>query len=196
MLEGGFILLHRSILRWEWYGDLNTARLFIHLPDVITLDPVQKLLDYYKELGGEHAARAAQTNRDLGMEQAGGLYQSAVQAAPNAVLAALSAGAGGTAQLGSASGSAVSAVVQEMVKKPAFWTSFLRTAGPSYEEAKAGGASEMEAALYALAGGLTSSGIEVSGGIEKMADKSGGLGMLQTMYEEGGEEVKQDMRRW
>ena len=22
MLEGGFILLHRSILRWEWYGDL------------------------------------------------------------------------------------------------------------------------------------------------------------------------------
>ena len=163
------------------------------LPDVITLDPVQKLLDYYKELGGEHAARAAQTNRDLGMEQAGGLYQSAVQAAPNAVLAALSGGAGGTAQLGSASGSAVSAVVQEMVKKPAFWTSFLRTAGPSYEEAKAGGASEMEAALYALAGGLTSSGIEVSGGIEKMADKSGGLGMLQTMYEEGGEEVKQDI---
>ena len=163
------------------------------LPDVITLDPVQKLLDYYKELGGEQAARAAQTNRDLGMEQAGGLYQSAVQAAPNAVLAALSGGAGGTAQLGSASGSAVSAVVQEMVKKPAFWTSFLRTAGPSYEEAKAGGASEMEAALYALAGGLTSSGIEVSGGIEKMADKSGGLGMLQTMYEEGGEEVKQDI---
>ena len=163
------------------------------LPDVITLDPVQKLLDYYKELGGEQAARAAQTNRDLGMEQAGGLYQSAVQAAPNAVLAALSAGAGGTAQLGSASGSAVSAVVQEMVKKPAFWTSFLRTAGPSYEEAKAGGASEMEAALYALAGGLTSSGIEVGGGIEKMADKSGGFGMLQTMYEEGGEEAKQDI---
>lgn len=26
-----------------------------------------------------------------------------------------------------------------------------------------------------------------------MADKSGGLGMLQTMYEEGGEEVKQDI---
>ena len=36
----------------------------------------------------------------------------------------------------------------------------------------------MEAALYALAGGLTSSGIEVSGGIEKMADKSGGLGTV------------------
>ena len=51
----------------------------------------------------------------------------------------------------------------------------------------------MEAALYALAGGLTSSGIEVGGGIEKMADKSGGFGMLQTMYEEGGEEAKQDI---
>ena len=54
-----------------------------------------------------------------------------------------------------ASGSAVSAVVQQALESPAFWTSFLRTAGPSYEEAKAGGASEMEAALYALAGGLT-----------------------------------------
>ena len=31
MLNEGFILLHRSMLRWEWYGDGNTARLFIHL---------------------------------------------------------------------------------------------------------------------------------------------------------------------
>lgn len=27
----GFISLYRSILDWEWYGDVNTARLFIHL---------------------------------------------------------------------------------------------------------------------------------------------------------------------
>lgn len=27
----GFISLHRSILDWEWYGDANTCRLFIHL---------------------------------------------------------------------------------------------------------------------------------------------------------------------
>ena len=31
MLENGFVQLHRSILDWEWYGDINTTRLFIHL---------------------------------------------------------------------------------------------------------------------------------------------------------------------
>lgn len=30
-LSGGFISLHRSILNWEWYRDVNTCRLFIHL---------------------------------------------------------------------------------------------------------------------------------------------------------------------
>ena len=28
---GGFITLHRQILDWEWYKDVNTAFLFIHL---------------------------------------------------------------------------------------------------------------------------------------------------------------------
>ena len=27
----GFISLHRAVLDWEWYGDINTSRLFIHL---------------------------------------------------------------------------------------------------------------------------------------------------------------------
>lgn len=31
MLEEGYIKLHRSITKWEWYQDANTARLFIHL---------------------------------------------------------------------------------------------------------------------------------------------------------------------
>jgi hypothetical protein len=29
-MNNGFITLHRKILEWEWYDDLNTARLFIH----------------------------------------------------------------------------------------------------------------------------------------------------------------------
>lgn len=28
---GGFITLHRQILDWEWYEDINTFRLFVHL---------------------------------------------------------------------------------------------------------------------------------------------------------------------
>lgn len=31
MLENGFIKLYRSLLKWEWYNDINTKTLFIHL---------------------------------------------------------------------------------------------------------------------------------------------------------------------
>ena len=31
MLEGGFIKIFRTILKWEWYDDINTSRVFIHL---------------------------------------------------------------------------------------------------------------------------------------------------------------------
>ena len=31
MLQNGFIALHRSLLQWEWYDDINTKTLFIHL---------------------------------------------------------------------------------------------------------------------------------------------------------------------
>lgn len=30
-MENGWISLHRSILKWEWYSDANTFRLFVHL---------------------------------------------------------------------------------------------------------------------------------------------------------------------
>lgn len=31
MLKDGFIQLHRKIVDWEWYQDVNTFRVFIHL---------------------------------------------------------------------------------------------------------------------------------------------------------------------
>lgn len=31
MKDTGFISLHRSLIAWEWYDDINTTRLFIHL---------------------------------------------------------------------------------------------------------------------------------------------------------------------
>lgn len=31
MLENGFIKLYRSLLKWEWYDDINTKTVFIHL---------------------------------------------------------------------------------------------------------------------------------------------------------------------
>ena len=30
-MNEGWILLHRSILNWEWYDDANTIRVFIHV---------------------------------------------------------------------------------------------------------------------------------------------------------------------
>ena len=31
MLEGGFVRVYRSILKWEWYDDINTKTVFLHL---------------------------------------------------------------------------------------------------------------------------------------------------------------------
>ena len=30
-MSTGWIKLHRQLLEWEWYGDINTSRLFVHL---------------------------------------------------------------------------------------------------------------------------------------------------------------------
>ena len=101
---------------------------------------------------------------------------------PNAVLTLMSGGASDAAQLGGASGSTVSNVIQEAMKNPSFWSSFMRTAGASYEDAKASGANELAATVYGITNGLVSSGIEVGGGVEGRLDKNGLGGVLQTMY--------------
>ena len=31
MSASGWVNLHRKILGWEWYSDINTCRLFIHM---------------------------------------------------------------------------------------------------------------------------------------------------------------------
>lgn len=39
MLDEGFVLLHRSLLKWEWYDDINTTRLFLHLLLTVNYEP-------------------------------------------------------------------------------------------------------------------------------------------------------------
>lgn len=41
MYDNGFIVLHRSILNWDWYGDKNTTLLFIHLILTANYSPVE-----------------------------------------------------------------------------------------------------------------------------------------------------------
>lgn len=39
MINGGFILLHRSLLNWEWYKESTTRTLFIHLLLTVNYEP-------------------------------------------------------------------------------------------------------------------------------------------------------------
>ena len=38
MIENGFIKLYRSLLKWEWYDDPKTLKLFIHLLMTVSIE--------------------------------------------------------------------------------------------------------------------------------------------------------------
>lgn len=39
LLENGFVKVWRSFVKWEWYSDINTARLFLHLLLTVNYEP-------------------------------------------------------------------------------------------------------------------------------------------------------------
>lgn len=139
-------------------------------------------------------SKAAEVASDLGV--------GVVSAIPNAILAFMSAGASVPAQLGmTAAGTgltmAVSNAATSMVKNPMYWSSVMQTLGPSYDEAKRNGASDLEAAVTAIVSTGINAGIETAGGLEKLPGElaeEGGSALLkwvQSMGEEGLEEVLQ-----
>ena len=78
---------------------------------------------------------------------------------------------------------------------PQFWLSFLSTAGPEYEQAKADGADDAKAYAYAALSGALNSLVEVGGGIDKLPDvsKNALKEWAGSMIDEGKEEVVQGM---
>ena len=38
MLESGYIKLYRSLLNWEWYDDINTKTVFLHLLLTVSIE--------------------------------------------------------------------------------------------------------------------------------------------------------------
>ncbi len=87
-------------------------------------------------------------------------------------------------------------VTTTLAKDKNFWTSFAQVAGQGYEEAKADGASEWEANMFALTNGLCNAAIEVGGGIQTLpvelqAGKKGLRAWITSAAEEGQEEVVQ-----
>lgn len=86
--------------------------------------------------------------------------------------------------------------MQRQLRNPQVWQSFASTTGQSYEDAKAGGASEASATAYAVINGLLGSLVEVGGGgIQELPDVLRQPGRLRnwidTMLDEGKEEVVQ-----
>lgn len=91
---------------------------------------------------------------------------------------------------------ALRGAVVGMANNPNYWSSFLQTAGNSYDEAKADGATDAKASLFALTNGLANAAIEVGGGLETLPAElqNGPLTFkrwLKSAAEEGGEEVWQ-----
>ena len=119
-----------------------------------------------------------------------------VAAIPDAVLAYLTAGASSGAQATSAGLEAASAAAQagkaaqtiapianatkNMIKNPGWASAFAQTAGSSYEQALAEGATEEEASLYALLNGFANATIEVGGSDEAL----GGIQKLPKQLQE------------
>lgn len=134
-----------------------------------------------------------------------------VAAVPQAVTAFLTFGQslaaqGTTAGLQAASAAAqskgvakIAGMVADGLKNtaanPQFWLSFLSTAGPEYEQAKADGADDAKAYAYAALSGALNSLVEAGGGIDKLPDvsKNALKEWAGSMIDEGKEEVVQGM---
>ena len=134
-----------------------------------------------------------------------------VAAVPQAVTAFLTFGQslaaqGTTAGLQAASAAAqskgvakIAGMVADGLKNtaanPQFWLSFLSTAGPEYEQAKADGADDAKAYAYAALSGALNSLVEAGGGIDKLPDvsKNALKEWAGSMIDEGKEEAVQGM---
>lgn len=179
-------------------------------------DPFKNLDNYYTGLRDEYVTAANESSKALGggWVTAGELLQGAVTAAPDMVLAYMTAGgsvgaSAGTKSLQTASAlgnaavkgtvkSTVASVVNTTMKNPTYWSSFLQTVGTDYEEAKANGANEFVATSSAMLTSLLNAGVETGGmqalpGKVKRGGKQAVIDWVKSSLEEGQEEVVQSI---
>lgn len=141
--------------------------------------------------------KAAQWLEDMGA--------ATVAAVPQAVAAILTGGASTAAtaeQLAARAAASqgltgtVSRAMQTMGKDPNFKLAFAQVAGPGYEQAKADGADDLRASLYAIGNGLMNAAVEAGGGIQTLpGELKGGTSAwkawVDSMLDEGKEEAVQ-----
>ena len=160
----------------------------------------------------EHAGTVAKKAEEIGTQ--------AVAAVPDMVLAYLTAGssvagrgamAGGASRLAGREAALAGAestsklagktalarqVARSSARNPQYWTAFAQSSGHSYNEAKASGATDWEASMYALINGTLNAQVEVGSGMQTLPaelQKGGSalLAYLRSAAEEGNEEVVQ-----
>ena len=141
--------------------------------------------------------RAAEIAEDMGA--------ATVAAVPQAVAAMLTGGASSVmtaeqlaAQAAASPGivNTISAGMRTMAKDPNFQLSFAQVFGPGYEQAKADGADDFRATVYAVGNGLMNAAVEVGGGIQTLPKElQGGTSAwkawVNSMLDEGKEEAVQ-----
>ena len=141
--------------------------------------------------------KAAQVLEDVGA--------ATVAAAPQAVAAILTGGASTAAtaeQLAARAAASqgvmgtISRTMQTMGRDPNFKLAFAQVAGPGYEQAKADGADDLRASLYAIGNGLLNAAVEAGGGIQTLPNElKGGASAwkawVDSMLDEGKEEAVQ-----
>ena len=165
------------------------------LPDFLTPDAVQDYINKAKTESEDVQEKVREYNYSRGGTVggvAGDLFQSAVGAVPQAVIALMSGGTSAAGQLAGASDDVVSAIIRQLSNNSGYMSSFLSTVGTDYERAKANGASDTEAALSAILSSAATAGIETAGGFDVPAQSTSRLrNAARTAFEEGGEEVLQ-----
>lgn len=141
--------------------------------------------------------KAAEVLEDMGA--------ATVAAVPQAVAAILTGGTSTAAtaeQLAARAAASqgltgtVSRAMQAMGKDPNFKLAFAQVAGPGYEQAKADGADDLRASLYAIGNGLMNAAVEAGGGIQTLpSELKGGTSAwkawVNSMLDEGKEEAVQ-----
>lgn len=171
-------------------------------------NPISKLDDYYENLhtNASYDLEIAKARMGAGgwADGVGNLTESTVAALPQAILAIATAGGSAATSLSTTAAQASGTIlqnagitVQQMLKNPQFWTSFVTTYANDYEDAKNNGADDLTAGFSATITSMMNAGVEIGGGIQVLPDKLAGKGnkaiteWVKSTLEEGGEEVVQ-----
>lgn len=187
------------ISEWNKYVQANKAANEVYYAkNMANGSKGQQILDKYGTMTAAAAPQLAVAIMTAGASSAaqgaGVLTAGGTQLAGMEVAAATSA-AMNASKVASAA-KTIRNVITALAKDKNYWTSFAQVAGQGYEEAKADGASEWEANMFALANGLGNAAIEVGGGIQTLpvelqAGTRGIRAWLKSAVREGQEEVVQ-----